>query len=336
MSAVYGPVPSWRFGRSLGIDVIAPPKKCTLNCIYCQLGETKIHVSDPEMLKGSLASANKILSDLDDVLGRIDFETVDIVTFSGCGEPTLNLELGEIAKKAKAKIGAKPMAILTNSSLFYRPDVRRNLTEFDLVVAKLDAGNDEAFRLINRPANKEPSVQMIIESIRELKRKISGRLALEVMLLEAEDGRITNVSGENLKDLIKAVAYIEPDIVQLEVPYRPPSKSWVKQPSQKRLRQISTEISEILGEEKVWAYGIHDRRGRSVTWQEHDSVEREVLDLLRRRPCRAIDVAFSLGIDLLTAQEVLKKLRERDQIDMKLVDGTEFFSKKQSRRAGNA
>ena len=166
MSTVYGPVPSWRFGRSLGVDVIGPPKKCTFNCIYCQLGKTKNHVSKPEMLKEPLVILHEILSDLDDVLKRIDLKTVDIVTFSGSGEPTLNLDLGKIAEGVKAKIGTLPTAILTNSSLFYREDVRRNLSRFDLVVAKLDAGNDEAFRLINRPADRELCIEAVIDSIK--------------------------------------------------------------------------------------------------------------------------------------------------------------------------
>jgi len=329
MSAVYGPVPSWRFGRSLGVDVLAPPKKCTFNCIYCQLGKTKIHVSSPEMLKEPLVSLDKILTDFNGVLKRIDPETVDVVTFSGCGEPTLNLDLGKIAQQVKAKIDTKPMAILTNSSLFYREDVRRNLSKFDLVVAKIDAGNDEAFRLINRPADKELDMQTITDFIKKLKKEISGSLALEVMLLHSDDVRISNVEGKDLKDLVDAVIEIEPDIVQLEVPYRPPSESYVKHPSQEKLRQVSSEFSKILGKERVWVYGIHDKRGRIVTWLKHGSIKKEVLDLLKRRPCRAIDVSISLGIDLLTTQDILKSLREREQIKTSIVNGEKFYFRKE-------
>lgn len=328
MSAVYGPVPSWRFGRSLGVDVVTPPKKCTFDCVYCQLGKTKIHISTPEMLKEPMVSLDKVMQDFDDILGRVDFRTVDIVTFSGCGEPTLNLGLGKIAEQVKAKIGTKPMAILTNSSLFYREDVRRNLSKFDFVVAKLDVGNNKALRLINRPADIELNMQTITDSIEKLKKEIKGILALEVMLLQSDDRRISNVEGENLKGLIDAVIEIEPDIVQLEVPYRPPSESCIKEPSQEKLRQVSNEFSKVLGEERVWVYGIHDRRGRIVTWLRHESIEKEVLDLLRRRPCRAIDVSVSLGIDLSTMQSILKGLRIRDQIETRVVSGEEFCFRK--------
>ncbi len=329
MSTVYGPVPSWRFGRSLGVDVITPPKKCTFNCVYCQLGRTKIHVTKPEALKQPLTSSSKVLSDLNEVLSRIDMNAVDIVTFSGTGEPTLNLKLGEIANRVKARIGMLPMAILTNSSLFHREDIRRNLSKFDLVVAKLDAGDDETFRLINRPADKELSIEIVVESIKKLKRETNGELALEVMLLESENRELTNIEDKHLRNLIDAVADIKPDIIQLEVPYRPPSEDYVKQPSQKRLELIYRELSETLGEEDIWVYGVHDRRGKSVTWLKHKSLEDEVLNLLKRRPCRIIDISTSLGIDQSEAQKLVEGLRRKNQVDMKVVKGEKYYLKRE-------
>ena len=165
------------------------------------------------MLKEPLVGLDKVLSDLDDALERIDLRTIDIVTFSGTGEPTLNLSLGEIAEQVKAKIGTLPMAILTNSSLFYRADVRRSLSKFDVVVAKLDAGDDEAFRLINRPADRDLRISTLIESIKRLKGEVKGSLALEVMLLHLENGKVTNIKGRHLKRLIDAIIEVQPDIV---------------------------------------------------------------------------------------------------------------------------
>lgn len=183
---------------------------------------------------------------------RIDLTTVDIVTFSGNGEPTLNLDLGGIAKRIKARIGNLPMAILTNSSLLHRKDVRRSLSTFDMVVAKLDAGDNEALEQINRPADKQLDLGTIIDSIRQLKKDTKGTLALEVMLMESVDGRITidqsNVKGRHLENLADAISSIQPDIVQLEVPYRPPSESYVKQPTKEELSLVSHRISQALGE----------------------------------------------------------------------------------------
>ena len=328
MSTIYGPVPSWRFGRSLGIDVITPPKKCTFNCLYCQLGRTKIHVSEPEMIREPLVSADKVSTDLEDVLKRISLNTVDIVTFSGTGEPTLNLRLGEIADEVKVRIGKLPMAILTNSSLFYRNDVRRNLSGFGMVVAKLDAGDDETFRLINRPADKKLDIGTIVESIKKLKGEIKGLLALEVMLLQTENGKTTNVKDKPLRNLMDAVLEINPDIVQLEVPYRPPSESFVKPPPQSRIEAVSKELSKLLGKEKLWVYGQHDRRGNRVMWLRHKSLEEEVLALLERRPCRLVDITVSLGIDSFTTQSLLKTLEKNRQISTRVIREEKFYFRK--------
>jgi wyosine [tRNA(Phe)-imidazoG37] synthetase (radical SAM superfamily) len=328
MSTVYGPVPSWRFGRSLGIDVITPPKKCTFDCLYCQLGRTKVHVSEPEMIREPLASINKVSTDLENVLKRIDLNTVDIVTFSGVGEPTLNPKLGEIADEVKIKIGGLPMAILTNSSLFYRDDVRRNLSKFRMVVAKLDAGDDETFRLVNRPADKKLDIETIVEFIKKLRDEIEGLLALEVMLLQTENGKVTNIKGKPLRNLIDAVLDVNPDVVQLEVPYRPPSESFVKPPPKSRIETISRELSETLGKEKLWVYGQHDRRKKRVTWLRHESLEKEMLTLLERRPCRAVDISLSLGIDLFTAQRLLKTLEKNRQVIIRIIEKEKFYFKK--------
>ena len=326
MSTVYGPVPSWRFGRSLGIDVITPPKKCTFNCVYCQLGRTEVHVSGPEKLKIPTVDVDRVLDDLEDVSRRIDLNTVDIVTFSGAGEPTLNPELDNIAKEVKNRLRGIPLAILTNSSLLYLSDVRKGLRQFDLVVAKLDAGDDDTFRLINRPANERLHVEAVVDSIKRLREEIKGTLALEVMLLSSKDGHITNVQDKPLRRLLDAILDVKPDLVQLEVPYRPPSESFVIPPPRQVIKLVSEELVEVLGDDKLWVYGLHDRRGKEVVWLRHKSLEREVLDLLERRPCRVVDVSASLGISLSTAKSLLRKLEKRNLIDSKKSKKDTYYS----------
>jgi wyosine [tRNA(Phe)-imidazoG37] synthetase (radical SAM superfamily) len=328
MSTVYGPVPSWRFGRSLGVDIITPPKKCTFDCVYCQLGRTKNHVSTPEDFQDSLPCPAMVISDLDNVLGRIDLRTVDVVTFSGNGEPTLNLSLGEIAQQVKTRIGGLPMVVLTNSSLLHRQDVRRSLSMFDFVVAKLDAADNEVFKQVNRPAAKELNSETIIESIKQLKKEIRGTLALEIMLLQSADGRVTNVKSSHLENLVNAITSIQPDIVQLEVPYRPPSERYILSPDKEKLEMASQRISEVLSEERVWTYGIHDRRGKKVRWLEHKSLEEDVLELLKRRPCRTIDVSTSLGINETNAQKILEALEKKGKIKVAKAKEQKFYVKR--------
>jgi len=278
------------------------------------------------MLSETLVDADRVANDLDKVLRRLDLNTVDVVTFSGTGEPTLNLRLGKIAREVKKRIGSLPLAILTNSSLFHRKDVRKNLSLFDLIVAKLDAGDDETFRLINRPAHEKMSTETIVDSIKELRKVIKGAVALEVMLLRSEDVRVTNVEGESLRKLLDAILDVEPDQVQLEVPYRPPSESFVKPPPREKIELISDELSKALGEDKLWIYGLHDKRGISVNWLLHGSLEREVVELLKRRPCRLVDVSASLGIGLNTAQIILRRMKKRNILVSKMSEGEKYYS----------
>jgi wyosine [tRNA(Phe)-imidazoG37] synthetase (radical SAM superfamily) len=328
LSTVYGPVPSWRLGRSLGIDVVLPPKKCTFNCVYCQLGNTRVHVSAPEMLTETLVNAGQVVNDLDDVLGRLDLGTVDVVTFSGTGEPTLNLMLGDTARKVKKKVGGLPLAILTNSSLFHREDVRRNLAWFDVIVAKLDAGDNETFRAINRPADERLIIETIIDSIKKLRKEAKGFVALEVMLLHSKSGHISNIEGKCFQNLLDAIVEISPDQVQLEVPCRPPSESYVKPPPQRKIKLGASELSKALGEDKLWVYGLHDKRGRSIAWLSHENLEKELVELLKRRPCCIHDISASLGITPLMTRRLLKRLREMHFVATETSEGERYYSYK--------
>jgi len=278
------------------------------------------------MLNEPFVDANKVTSDLDEVLKRLDLDSVDIVTFSGTGEPTLNLELGKIAREVEEKVGNLPLAVLTNSSLFHRRDVRENLSRFDLIVAKLDAGDNETFQLINRPADKKIDIETIVDSIKKLKKAVKGTVALEVMLLRSEDGRITNVDGKFFRKLLDAILDVKPDQVQLEVPYRPPSEVFVKPPPLEKIKPILVELSKALGEDKLWAYGVQDKRGMSVNWLSHESIEREIVELLKRRPCRLEDVSDSIGIDQKTVQKIIKRLKKTNLIVAKESTGEKYFS----------
>jgi len=278
------------------------------------------------MLSETLVDADRIVNDLDEVLKRLDLNTVEVVTFSGTGEPTLNLRLGKIAEDVKKRVGSLPLAILTNSSLLHREDVRKNLTLFDLIVAKLDAGDDETFRLINRPADEKMNIETIVSSIKELRKVVKGTVALEVMLLHSEDGRITNVEGKSLTNLLETIIQVDPAQVQLEIPYRPSSESFVKPPPREKIELISDELSDALGQDKLQVYGLHDRRGMSVNWLLHKSLEEDVVELLKRRPCRLVDVSMSIGIDLNTARSIIRKLKKRSSIVSRASEGERYYS----------
>ncbi len=175
-SIVYGPVPSWRLGRSLGVDLLsAEGKTCSFDCIYCQLGRTVHPLTDRDEFVSLDALARE--------LQAARSVSADYVTFSGMGEPTLASNLGEALRLARDVLGL-PTAVLTNSSLMAREDVRRDLAYADLVVAKLDAPNERLFRRINRPV-VDCRLQEVFRGIILFWAGFAGWLALQMMFVDA-------------------------------------------------------------------------------------------------------------------------------------------------------
>ena len=204
MRILYGPVPSWRLGRSLGVDPLGSGiKRCTYDCVYCQLGRTP----GGPVRSGAWADP----SALADELRATAHVPVDYVTFAGMGEPTLASNLGELLQVARATRKSR-LAVLTNASLLGDPDVRAALSLADCVVAKLDAADEEAFLSINRP--RIPcSLSEVVGGIRDFRKGFAGHLALQIMFLAGN-----TVQAEQLAALVRS---LQPDEVQLNTPLRP-------------------------------------------------------------------------------------------------------------------
>ena len=141
--AVYGPVDSWRVGRSLGVDVLCVDSVCSFRCVYCQLGRINVHTCERRVY----VPTERVLADLH----RSDWRGADAVTLSGSGEPTLAANLGEVVCAVKWLTG-KPVVVLTNSAHLSDAEVRRDLARADSVFCKLDAADEETFRRVNRAA----------------------------------------------------------------------------------------------------------------------------------------------------------------------------------------
>ncbi|MGD2206090.1 MAG: radical SAM protein [Anaerolineae bacterium] len=207
MSIVYGPVPSWRLGRSLGLDLISTRgKTCSFDCVYCQLGRTVHHTAERQVFVET--------EQLQAELAGLPAVEMDTVTFSGTGEPTLAANLGEalnLVHDWSARRGV-PTAVLTNASLLSRPDVRRDLARADLVVAKLDAPNEALLQAINQPIANITWVD-VMDGIRALRQESAGRLALQMMFVAA--------NRDQAAAMAELARSLEPDEVQLNTPLRP-------------------------------------------------------------------------------------------------------------------
>jgi wyosine [tRNA(Phe)-imidazoG37] synthetase (radical SAM superfamily) len=204
VSIIYGPVPSWRLGRSLGIDLLSTKgKTCSFDCIYCQLGRTV----QPLTERREFTRLDKLAAELEKVKGI----GADYATFSGVGEPTLASNLGEAIKLVKSVLGL-PVAVLTNSSLMSQEDVRHDLGLADVVVAKVDAPNEKLFHKINRPITGYTFAR-ILRALKLFRKEYRGKLALQMMFI-----------GENkgyAPEMARIAEQLSPDEVQINTPLRP-------------------------------------------------------------------------------------------------------------------
>ena len=327
LTYTYGPVASWRYGRSLGVDITTPPKKCTYNCIYCQLGPTKKHVTTPEDIHDDIPLSREIIQEVGETLDRLERKTVDVITFSGTGEPTLNPSIGVIESKIRDIADDLPIILLTNASLLPRKEVRKSIENFDIITAKYDAGDEDTFKRINHPAKGSFKLQEIQNGIKQLHGEMKGLLALEVMLLRGPKG-LTNIEGSPRSTLIEGIIDVNPDIVQIYTPWRPAAIQTVKPVSNKILQEFGQDLEDHLGSERLWIYGTHDARDEDVKWKAHHVIEQEIFELLKRRPCRISDISISLGVTPSVVTRLLKKLQSNDNVKMSKVESEEFFELK--------
>ncbi len=301
MNFIYGPVPSRRLGRSLGIDLV-PFKTCTYDCIYCQLGRTTNKTLD----RKEWVPLDGICEQLD---SKISSEP-DYITLSGCGDPTLYSRIGEVIQcvKSRTKI---PVVVLTNGGLLWQPEIQEELREADLVIPTLAAGDSGMFQAVNRP-HQEITFERMLNGLIDFRKSYSGKIWLEVFLLAGH----TAIEAE-VRKMAQCVERIQPDRVQLNTVTRPPSESYAASVSQECLEKFS-DWFEPQGEPIA--------EFRNCCKQAEFKADRnEILDMLRRRPCSVEDISNGLG---LNHNEVLKhivNLIHEDLLTHTVTEGRLFY-----------
>ncbi|RLI07643.1 hypothetical protein DRO32_03550 [Candidatus Bathyarchaeota archaeon] len=319
-SIVYGPIISWRLGRSLGIDPILPPKVCTFDCIYCQLGRTKNKVASPAEFKPR-AGVEDLTKSLEEALRGIDVRFLDYVTFSGCGEPTLHPELGEMIEAVRELCPSVPIAILTNSSLFWLDEVADAVRKADLVVAKLDAADPRLMREINRPA-EGLELEMILEGLREVGKKAGGRLAIQSMFLRAH-GRPLNTGERELELLVEALRPIGPYQIQVNTPTRPPAEAYVEALTGDELRAVADFLSGRLAGVEVIFW--HPPRPGPISARA-PSLRKAILAILEHRPCRFHELCSSTGSEPTSVRAELDRLISDGLVSAREYRGERFYA----------
>ncbi len=288
---IFGPVMSRRLGRSLGVDVL-PPKTCTYDCVYCQLGRTTHQTAE----RGEFVPLEDLLSELRRKLR--EGCPLDFITVVGSGEPTLYSRLGEFIAAAKA-LSDVPVAVITNGSLLWRPEVRIELLQADLVIPSLDAGDAAMFHEINRPCAGIAFEQMV-EGLVAFRREYPGQLWLEVLLLDG-------VADEQIGRIKVFAERIQPDRIQLNTALRPPAFSAIRPLSADALRRTAAALGERV-ELPTAVEAAEDSATRSAT-------PGEVLGMLRRHPASVRETAIHLSITEQNARECIETLLNSGHIE---------------------
>ena len=308
---VYGPVPSRRLGRSLGIDLV-PFKTCTYDCVYCQLGRT----TDQTIDRQEYVPIKDVLAELEQKLAAED--TPDYISLAGSGEPTLNSGIGDLVGKIKGLTDI-PVAVLTNGSLLGMSEVQDALMAADLVLPSLDAGDERLFRYVNRP-HGTITFERMFAGLVQFTEHFPESVWLEVFLLAGVTG--TPVEVEKIAALVKRIG---PARVQLNTVSRPPAEESafaVLRNQMEQFKKLFDGAVDVIAE---------SGRGQSPASSANEMTDADILALLSRRPCTSADVANGLGIHLMEALKHLDGLIAAGKVRTVVTGGRSFYTINQSR-----
>jgi wyosine [tRNA(Phe)-imidazoG37] synthetase (radical SAM superfamily) len=283
------------------VDLV-PYKTCLYDCVYCQLGRT----TRLTLERREWVPVRELLEQIKDGLRA----RPDHVTLGGSGEPTLHSGIGRLIAGVKA-FTKVPVAVLTNGGLLWKPQVRRDLLQADLVLPSLDAGDSRMFRRVNRP-HAGVSFKRMVDGLAAFRREFRGGYWLELMLLGGE-----TAVREHAERLAAIVRRTRPDRVQINTVTRPPAMTWARPASKRELERLLPLFgprAEIIAEFKG-------------TRQEHEAGagKSQVLEMLRRHPGTVKDVTLGLGIPSLQAKAYVEALLKERLLRRRLVRGTVFY-----------
>jgi len=301
---IYGPVPSRRLGRSVGIDVV-PYKTCTYDCIYCQLGRT----TDKTMRRSEYVQLGSIIAELDRC--RESLEAADYVSIAGSGEPTLYARLGELIDAVKARTRT-PVAVITNGSLLWDHAVQDDLKNADLVIPSLDAGNESLFRYVNRP-HPDISFDLMAKGLVEFRGVFKHAIWLEVLLV----GGVTGIDAE-VRRIADIIGRMRPEKVQVNTVIRPPAEEFSSMVSPENLRKFAA----LLGDNAEVIAEFPQVASAEIFSNSRD----EILAMLKRRPCTLDDIAAGLGINRHVAVKQIDLLVKAQKVSLRRLHGRTFFA----------
>ncbi|MBN2560255.1 MAG: radical SAM protein [Phycisphaerae bacterium] len=301
MSYVFGPVPSRRLGRSLGVDVV-PFKTCTYDCIYCQLGRTTCRTIE----RKEWVPVEGVLKEVKSKL----FKRPDYITLSGSGEPTLFSRLGDLIDGIQRMTNV-PVALLTNGSLLWDTDVRADIQNVDLLIPSLDAGDEAMFRRVNRP-HEAVSFDRLIDGLAAAREACRGQYWLEVFLTAGY-----TAADAEVKKLARYADLIKPDRIQLNTTTRPPAERFAEAVSRERLVELS-RLFDPAAEVVADYHHVHEQARFAVSRDD-------ILGLLRRRPCSIDGVAQGLSMHPNEVVKYVESLQAEGLVETTWTSGKRYY-----------
>ena len=299
MKYIFGPVNSRRFGLSLGIDLSPDAKSCNFDCIYCELGAAK-----PVDTIANPPAVEDVINEVKEALAK--FQTIDVITITANGEPTLYPELDSLVERLNTIKGDKRLLILSNASTINQQKIQDTLCNIDIVKLSLDCATKRCFKRIDRPL-KSIDLDSIIAGMQEFRKKYKGLFVVEILVVQG-----INDKEEEFKKLNEVLQTIKPDRIDIGTIDRPPAYN-VKPASYEKLFTLSRHIQNIP------AVVVSRHKNRSYN---EDLSKEEILSLLTHRPITAEDVQTLFS---KKSQQHFADLKKSGKVTSTFVGNVEFF-----------
>lgn len=309
---VFGPVPSRRLGRSLGINNI-PAKNCSYSCVYCQVGKTTNMTCERRIFHKPEKIVTEVKKRIRSASRRN--ETIDYLTFAPDGEPTLDINLGSEISLLK-QTGIR-VAVLTNASLIWRRDVREDLGKADMVSLKVDAVSDNIWRRVNRPC-KDLRLDLILEGMATFAKEFKGTIISETMLVDSVD------YGNEFQKIADFLGSLERlNRAYIAVPTRPPTENWVRPLKEEAVNRAFQVSSEKLGIDRVEYLIGYEGNAFAFT----GNVEEDLLSITAVHPMRRDAVKEFLTKANADWRFIDELLREGKLVELEYEGNTYYMRK---------
>lgn len=308
---IYGPVPSRRLGQSLGVNNI-PPKTCSYSCVYCQIGRT----NNMQVIRRGFYNPNDIYLEVKEKLKQLkqNGEHIDYISFVPDGEPTLDKNLGTEIEMIKS-LGVKT-AVITNSSLLWMDEVKKDLLKADWVSVNLDAADEDTWHKIDRP-HGTLKLKNIIDGIIDFSKEYKGTLVTETMLVDG-----INDDLDNIKKVAEKIEVINPQTAYLLVPTRPPAEGYVNRASKQNLLNAVRMISSISGVNVECITGDEQEEGFFFT----DDIAQDLLNIASVHPVRD-DIIDKLLNRRNESKSIITELLSQNKLMEFTYEGKKFYKR---------